>query len=190
MGPDFWRIIQETPEHYTNVTLLFKPLPEVEAAICVQGLIVVHQTSGGNVWSDDIIAPSSFYIFQWKEEVHSITVMSHNSLGSSAENSNMTLVRQPKRQCVRWFHVTANASCVFLSWSLVSEQPLLLSFVLEWQEQSGDSSQGWTSDGRVEWLRVASTARDLQLCRPFYGTEEFNLYPVFVDGEGEAVRCT
>ncbi|KAK2858151.1 hypothetical protein Q7C36_006070 [Tachysurus vachellii] len=190
MGPDFWRIIQETPEDYTNVTLLFKPLPEVEAASCVQGLVVVHQTSGGNVWSDDIIAPSSFYTFQWREEVHSITVMSRNSLGSSAENSNMTLVRQPKRQCVRWFHVTANASCVFLSWSLVSEQSLLLSFVLEWQEQNGDSSKGWTSAGRVEWLRVASTARDLQLCRPFYGTEEFKLYPVFVDGEGEAVRCT
>lgn len=70
-------------------------------------------------------------------------------------------------QCVRWFDVTANASCVFLSWSLVSEQKLLLSFVLEWQELSGDSSQGWTSAGKVEWLRVASTARDLQLCSKF-----------------------
>ncbi|KAK3556758.1 hypothetical protein QTP70_016696 [Hemibagrus guttatus] len=189
VGPDFWRIIQETSESYANVTLLFKPLPEVEPASCVQGLEVVHQTSEGNMWSDDIIAPSSFYTFQWREEVHSITVMSCNSLGSSAKNSNMTLVRQPKRQCVRWFHVTANASCVFLSWSLVSEQPLLLSFVLEWQELSGDSSQGWTSAGKVEWLRVASNARDLQLCRPFFGTEEFKLFPVFVDGEGEPVRC-
>lgn len=68
---------------------------------------------------------------------------------------------------MRWFHVAANASCVFLSWSLVCEQPLLLSFVLEWLELSGDSSQGRTSVGRVEWLRVASTARDLQLCRKF-----------------------
>ncbi|XP_053087546.1 leptin receptor isoform X2 [Pangasianodon hypophthalmus] len=189
MGPDFWRIIQETPASYNNVTLLFKPLPAEEPASCVQGLVVMHQTSGGNVWSDDI-APSTFYTFQWREEVHSITVMSRNSLGSSAKNSNMTLVRQPKRQCVRWFHVAANASCVFLSWSLVGEQPLLLSFVLEWLELSGDSSQGWTSAGRVEWLRVASNTRDLQLCRPFYGTEEFKLYPVFVDGEGEPVRCT
>ncbi|XP_060775898.1 leptin receptor isoform X2 [Neoarius graeffei] len=188
-GPDFWRIIQETPSGDTNVTLLFKPLPEEEAVSCVQGLVVVHQTSGGIVWSDDI-APSSFYTFQWREEVHNITVMSRNSLGVSAKNSNMTLVRQSKRQCVRWFHVTANASCVFLSWSLVCEQPLLLSFVLEWLELSGDSSQGWTSAGRIEWLRVASTARDLQLCRPFYGTEEFKLYPVFVDGEGEPARCT
>lgn len=24
----------------------------------------------------------------------------------------------------------------------------------------------------------------------FYGSEEFTLYPVFVDGEGEPVRCT
>ncbi|KAG7326283.1 hypothetical protein KOW79_009684 [Hemibagrus wyckioides] len=168
----------------------WKPLPEVEPASCVQGLVVVHQTSEGNKWSDDIIAPSSFYTFQWRKEFHNITVMSRNSLGFSAKNSNMTLVRQPKRQCVRWFDVTANASCVFLSWSLVSEQPLLLSFVLEWQELSGDSSQGWTSAGKVQWLRVASTARDLQLCRPFFGTEEFKLFPVFVDGEGEPVKCT
>lgn len=68
-------------------------------------------------------------------------------------------------QCVRWFHIAANASCVFLSWSLVCEQPSVLSFIVEWQELSGDSRQGWTSAERVEWLRVASTARDLQLCR-------------------------
>ncbi|KAF7711805.1 leptin receptor isoform X1 [Silurus meridionalis] len=188
MGPDFWRIIQETSS-YTNVTLLFKPFPAEEPASCVQRLIVVHQTSGGNVWSDDI-APSSFYTFQWGKEIHSITVISRNSLGSSAKNSNMTLVRQPKRQCVHRFYVAANTSCVFFSWSLVCEQPSLRSFVLEWLDLSGDSSQGKTPPGRVEWLRVASTARDLQLCRPFYGTEEFKLYPVFVDGEGEPVACT
>ncbi|KAF5903183.1 leptin receptor isoform X1, partial [Clarias magur] len=188
-GPDFWRIIEEAPASNTNVTLLFKPLPAEEAVSCVQGLVVVHQTSGGMVWSDDI-TPSSCYTFPWTEEVHSITVMSSNSLGSSAKNSNMTLVHRPKRQCVRWFHVTANASCVFFSWSLVCDQPLILSFVLEWLEVIGDSSQGWSSAGRVEWLRVTSTAREHQLCRPFYGTEEFTLYPVFVDGEGEPVRCT
>ncbi|TVK90654.1 Leptin receptor [Bagarius yarrelli] len=168
----------------------WKPLPERKPASCVQGFVVVHQTSGGNMWSDDIDAPSSFYTFQWREEVHSVTVMSRNSLGSSAKNSNMTLMRQPKRQCVHWFYKTANASCVFLSWSLVCEPTSILSFVLEWMELSGYSSQGWTLAGRVEWIRIASTARDLQLCRPFYGTEEFKLYPVFVDGEGEPVRCT
>ncbi|KAL6458143.1 hypothetical protein MHYP_G00333730 [Metynnis hypsauchen] len=185
-GPDFWRVIQEgTAKNHSNVTLLFKTISTEDPASCVQGLVVMHQVLGGVVWSDDV-ALGSFYTFQWKEEVHTITVMSRNSLGFSAKNSNMTLVRQPKRQCVRSFHAAANATCVSLSWTLLSDQPLPVSFIIEWLQLNGDPGPGI---GRVEWLRVPSTTRDLQLCRHFYGSEEFRLYPVFVDGEGEPVRC-
>lgn len=99
-----------------------------------------------------------------------------NSKGRLTDTQHMTVVQYLRTwvfyflsagQCVRQFHMAANASCVFLSWNLVCEQPLLLSFVLEWQALSGESSQGWTSSERVEWLRVASSARDLQLCRKF-----------------------
>lgn len=78
-------------------SFLLQPLPVEEPASCVEGLVVMHQTSGGIVWTENI-APSSFYTFQWSEDIHSITVMSHNSLGYSAKNNNMTLVRQPKRE--------------------------------------------------------------------------------------------
>uniref|UniRef100_A0A8B9JSH7 Fibronectin type-III domain-containing protein n=1 Tax=Astyanax mexicanus TaxID=7994 RepID=A0A8B9JSH7_ASTMX len=186
-GPDFWRVIQEdTEKNHSNVTLLFKPIPAEGPSICVQGLVVEHQASGGILWSDDMTL-GSFYTFQWKEEVHTITVMSYNSLGSSVKNSNMTLVRQPKRRCVRSFRAAANATCVSLSWTLLSDQPPPASFVIEWLELNGDSEQG---TGRVEWLRVPSTSRDVHICRHFYGTEVFRLYPVFVDGEGEPVRCS
>ncbi|XP_062854239.1 leptin receptor [Trichomycterus rosablanca] len=188
-GPDFWRVIQEDPaRNQANVTLLFK-IPAVDPDSCVQGLLVVHQTSGGSVWSDDAALGSS-YTFQWGEEVHTVTVMSHNSVGFSARNRNMTLEHQPKRQCVRWFRAAANASCVSLSWTLTCEQSSLQSFVVEWLELSRDAGQGTSSARRTEWLRVPSTARDLHLYGHFYGTEEFKLYPVFVDGEGEPVRCT
>ncbi|XP_072540345.1 leptin receptor isoform X2 [Salminus brasiliensis] len=186
IGPDFWRVIREdTSKNHFNVTLLFKTVPAEDPASCVQGLVVVHQASGGALWSDDV-ALGSFYTFQWIEEVHTITVMSRNSMGSSAKNSNMTLVRLPKRHIVRSFHASANATCVSLSWTLLSDQPSPASFVIEWFELNGDPGQG---PGRMEWLRVPSTTKNVQLCRHFYGSEEFRLYPVFVDGEGEPVRC-
>ena len=83
---------------------VFQAVPTEDPASCVQGLAVEHQASGGAVWLDDV-ALGSFYTFQWKEEVHTITVMSRNSVGFSAKNSNMTLVRQPKRE------LTCQPSC-------------------------------------------------------------------------------
>ncbi|XP_066519865.1 leptin receptor [Hoplias malabaricus] len=190
MGPDFWRVIQEdTAKNHSNVTLLPKLVPPGDPMSCVTGLVVEHQTSEGALWSD-YIDLGSIYTFQWKEEVHNITVMSSNSLGSSAKNSNMTLVRRPKRKCmhcVHCFRAANNATCTSLHWTLQSEQPLPISFVIEWLELNKDPQQG---SRIVEWLRVPSTARDLQLCRNFYGSEDFRLYPVFPDGEGEPVRCT
>lgn len=35
MGPDFWRIIQETPESYANVTLLFKVIQTSFIGLCI-----------------------------------------------------------------------------------------------------------------------------------------------------------
>lgn len=67
-------------------------------------------------------------------------------------------------QGVRSFHATANGTCVSLYWTLLSEQPLLVSFVIEWLELNGDLGQG---TGRVEWIKVPSYTRDFQLCRKF-----------------------
>uniref|UniRef100_A0A4W4H029 Fibronectin type-III domain-containing protein n=1 Tax=Electrophorus electricus TaxID=8005 RepID=A0A4W4H029_ELEEL len=165
MGPDFWRVIQEdNAGNFTNVTLLFKPIPAADPERCVLGLVVLHQASGGAVWSDDIDL-GSFYTFHWKEDVHTITVMSHNSLGSSGKNSNLTLVRQPKRRCVRWFRAVANATCVSLSWALVSEQPSPFSFVIEWVELKEVAGLDGSLAGSIEWLRVPPTTRELQVCR-------------------------
>ncbi|XP_076871066.1 leptin receptor isoform X2 [Brachyhypopomus gauderio] len=189
MGPDFWRVIQEdTAANSTNVTLLFKPIPAEDPAECVLGLVVLHQASGGTVWSDDI-ALGSFYTFHWKEDIHTITVISHNSLGSSGKNNNLTLVRQPKRHCVRWFRAAANATCVSLSWALLSEHPPPLSFVIEWVELKEAAGPDGSLAGSIEWLRVPPTTRELHVCQHLDGVEEFRLFPVFADGEGESVAC-
>ncbi|XP_051568745.1 leptin receptor-like isoform X1 [Myxocyprinus asiaticus] len=190
MGPDFWRIIQEDPErNATNVTLIFKPAPAGDPYSCVEGLLIVHQASGGAVWSNETTLVS-FHSFQWKEDAHTVTVMSRNALGISTRNSNMTLLHQPKRRCVRSFSVVANASCVYLSWTLLSDQPMPNSFVIEWLDLNKDTEQDRSLTERIQWVRVQSTSRDLSLCRRFYGSEEFTLYPMFVDGEWEPVRCT
>lgn len=79
------------------------------------------------MWSDDI-PPSSFYTFQWREEMHSVTVMSRNSLGSSAKNSNMTLARQPKGEFMSLYHCSLNFS--LLSISVVHFMIIILFFFL------------------------------------------------------------
>ncbi|XDV35775.1 hypothetical protein PO909_005658 [Leuciscus waleckii] len=192
MGPDFWRVLQEDPvtRNVTSVTLIFKqPVLSGDPYSCVEGLVIEHQASGGAVWSKETTL-AQFHSFQWREEVHTVTVMSRNALGISTRNSNMTLLHQPKRRCVRSFSAVANASCVHLSWSLLPDRPVPQSFVIEWLDLNKDPKQDGSLTERLQWVRVQSASRDISLCRRFYGSEEFTLYPVFVDGEGEPVRCT
>ncbi|KAM9530429.1 leptin receptor-like isoform 2-T5 [Salvelinus alpinus] len=189
-GPDFWRVFQEDPaRNQTNVTLLFKHFPIVEPTYCVEGLVVQHQASGGIVTEERIGLVSS-YRFEWREEVHSVTVKAQNSQGYSTRNINMTLERHPKRQCVRSFCVSrVNSSCVVLSWSLQPNSSIPCSLVVEWSGQNHQNRQGQTTVGRERWTRVPPTDQVLYLHGDFYGSEEyvFILYPVFADGEGEPV---
>ncbi|XP_058635214.1 leptin receptor isoform X3 [Onychostoma macrolepis] len=191
MGPDFWRVIQEdSVRSVTNVTLIIKqPVLAGNPYSCVEGLVIEHQASGIAVWSNETTL-AQFHSFQWRKEAHTITVMSRNALGISARNRNMTLLHQPKRQCVRSFSAVANSSCVYLSWSLLSDHPVPQSFVIEWLDLKKDPEKDVSLTERLQWVRVQSASRDLSLCRRFYGSEEFTLYPVFVDGEGEPVRYT
>uniref|UniRef100_A0A8C1K8Z7 Leptin receptor n=1 Tax=Cyprinus carpio TaxID=7962 RepID=A0A8C1K8Z7_CYPCA len=191
MGPDFWRIIQEDPvRSVTNVTLIIKqPVLAGDPYSCVEGLVFEHQASGRAVWSNETTLVQ-FHSFQWRKEAHTVTVISRNTLGISTRNRNITLLHQPKRRVVRSFSVVANASCVYLSWSLLSNHPVPQSFVIEWLDLNKDPEQDMSLTNRLQWVRVQSTSRDLSLCRRFYGSEEFTLYPVFVDGEGEPVRYT
>uniref|UniRef100_A0A9J8CF09 Leptin receptor n=1 Tax=Cyprinus carpio carpio TaxID=630221 RepID=A0A9J8CF09_CYPCA len=202
MGPDFWRIIQEDPvRSVTNVTLIIKqPVLAGDPYSCVEGLVFEHQASGRAVWSNETTLVQ-FHSFQWRKEAHTVTVISRNTLGISTRNRNITLLHQPKRRVVHSFSVVANASCVYLSWSLLSNHPVPQSFVIEWLDLNKDPEQDMSLTNRLQWVRVQSTSRDLSLCLifdsvicfctgRFYGSEEFTLYPVFVDGEGEPVRYT
>ncbi|TRY92524.1 hypothetical protein DNTS_008246 [Danionella cerebrum] len=188
MGPDFWRIIQEdSTRNVTNITLIFKqPIVAGDADSCVEGLVIKH-TSGDAVWSiETTVVP--FHFFQWSTEVHTVMVMTHNAKGISQRNREMTFQHQPKRPSVYSFSVVANASCVYLSWSLLSDQPVPESFVIEWLDLKKELEKDESLTDRLQWIRVQSTSRDVSLCRHFYGTEEFTLYPVFEDGEGLPVR--
>uniref|UniRef100_A0A8C1W4X7 Leptin receptor n=1 Tax=Cyprinus carpio TaxID=7962 RepID=A0A8C1W4X7_CYPCA len=191
MGPDFWRVIEEHPvRSVTNVTLIIKqPVLAGDPYSCVEGLVIEHRASGRAVWSNETTL-AQFHSFQWRKEAHTVTVMSRNALGISTQNRNMTLSHQPKRRCVRSFSAVANSSCVYLSWSLLSDHPVPQSFVIEWLDLKKDPEQDVSLTERLQWVRVQSASRDLSLCRRFYGSEEFTLYPVFVDGEGEPVRYT
>lgn len=190
MGPDFWRILQEDPaRNVTNVTLIFKPVLAGDSNSCVEGLVIKHQASGGVMWSNETTL-ARFHSFQWRKEVHTVIVMSRNSLGISTRNRNITLLHQAKRRCVRSFTAVANVSCVYLSWSLLSDQPVPQSFVIEWLDLNKDPEKDVSIMERIQWVRVESALSDLSLCRRFYGSEEFTLHPVFADGEGEQVRCT
>ncbi|XP_067315892.1 leptin receptor isoform X2 [Pseudorasbora parva] len=190
IGPDFWRIIEEDPARsVTNVTLIFKPVLAGDPYSCVEGFVIKHQTSGGAVWSKETTL-IQFHSFQWRKEAHTVTVKSRNALGISSRNSNMTLLYQPKRRCVRSFSAVANASCVHLSWSLLPDELVPQSFVIEWLDLNKDPEHDGSLTERLQWVRVQSASRDISLCRRFYGSEEFTLYPVFVDGEGEPVRYT
>ncbi|XP_059197879.1 leptin receptor [Centropristis striata] len=190
-GPDFWRILQDYPyRNQTNVTLLFQHLQISGRSYCVDGFIVQYEASGGSVMREQIELASS-YSFEWNQVPQVVTVEAYNDVGSSTNNINMRLERQPKRRCVRAFSVLViNSTCVSLSWSLLDNSSVPLSMVVQWspqRQQDSDHHKGWSGE---TWARLPYTERPIHLRGDFFGSEEFYLYPVFADGEGELVYAT
>lgn len=56
-----------------------------------------YQALSGSVMREQIELASSFS-FEWNQVPQTVTVEAYNNLGSSANNFNMTLERQPKRE--------------------------------------------------------------------------------------------
>ncbi|XP_070764514.1 leptin receptor [Enoplosus armatus] len=189
-GPDFWRILQDDPyRNQTNVTLLFEHLQMSGHSYCVDGFVVQHQSSSGSVTRERIELVSS-YSFEWNQLLQTVTVEAYNSLGSSSNNVNMMLEKQPKRRCVRSFSVLAiNSTCVSLSWSLVDNSSVPLFMVVQWSPQRQQDSDHHQGQSGQTWARLPYTDRPVYLRGDFFGSEEcgFYLYPVFADGEGEPV---
>ncbi|XP_067087950.1 leptin receptor [Osmerus mordax] len=191
-GPDFWRILEEDPSlNKTYVTLLFKHVSAVEPSNC-EDLVVQHQASGGAVVEEPIaLVPS--HRFEWRQEVHTVTVVARNPLGSSRQNINMTLDRHVKRPCLRWFRASlVNSSCVGLSWGLLANTSAPWSLVVEWSaaRTGPQHGHGLASQTRLKWARVPFSERVFHLHGEFYGSEEYEfiLYPIFVDREGEPMH--
>ncbi|XP_069009275.1 leptin receptor [Embiotoca jacksoni] len=186
-GPDFWRIRQDVPyRKQTNVTLLFEHFPIPWNSYCVDGFIVQRQSSSGSVQRVQIERASS-YSFEWSQELQTVTVEAYNSLGSSANNMNMTLEKQPKRRCVHSFHaVIINSTRVSLSWSLLDNSSVPLFMVVQWSPQKQQDSEDSGPRGEP-WARLPYTDRPVNLRGNFFSSEEygFYLYPVFAEGEGE-----
>ncbi|XP_018609811.1 leptin receptor isoform X2 [Scleropages formosus] len=184
-GPEYWRLLQEYPEwNQTNVTLLLKPSQGEKQLYCVERLEVHHETTGGAVWSEYIGHVSS-YAFLWSEEVHSVTVVAFNNLGSSTRNRRMTLSRRTKPQAVKSFRsVMINSSCVALSWTLLPNTSGPMSFVIEWRSKGQrDAAE------RVDWVRLPPETRAFHLHGAFFASEEYQfiLFPIYANGEGEPV---
>ncbi|CAJ1061002.1 leptin receptor isoform X1 [Xyrichtys novacula] len=189
-GPDFWRILQDDPySNQTNATLLFEPLQMSGQSYCVDGLIIQHQTSSGSVVRERIDVASS-YSFEWDQSPQTVTVEAYNSLGSSVNNFNMVLERQPKRRCLRSFTVLAiNSTCVSLSWTLLDNNSLPLYMVVQWSPKGQEGSDHHKSG--ETWARLPYTDRSVHLRGDFFDSKEcFHLYPVFADGEGEPMYTT
>ncbi|XP_041646977.1 leptin receptor isoform X2 [Cheilinus undulatus] len=188
-GPNFWRILQDDPyRNQTNVTLLFEPLQISDLSYCVEGFIVQQQTMSGSVIRAKINVASS-YSFKWDQSLQTVTVEAYNSMGSSTNNFNMTLERQPKRRCVRSFTaLVINSTCVILSWTLLENSSAPLFMVVQWspqgQQDPDHKDQSWET-----WARLPYTEHPVYLGGDFFDSEEsaFYLYPVFADGEGEPV---
>ncbi|XP_047443679.1 leptin receptor [Mugil cephalus] len=188
-GPNFWRIRRDDPQkNQSNITLLLEHLPVSGSSYCVDGFIVEHHTSSGSVTRQPIELTSS-YSFEWNQEHQTVTVEAYNNLGSSASNVNMTLERQPKRRCVRSFHVMViNSTCVSLSWSLSDNSSVPLFMVVQWSSQRQQDSEDFDQSGET-WARLPYTDSPVYLRGEFFGSEDygFHLYPIFAEGEGEPV---
>ncbi|XP_054458403.1 leptin receptor isoform X2 [Anoplopoma fimbria] len=187
-GPDFWRVLQDDPyRNQTNVTLLFEHLQISGRSYCVDGFIVQYQASSSSVIREQIELASS-HSFQWDQELQTVTVEAYNNLGSSTNNINMTLERQPKRRSVRSFSVLViNSTCVSLSWSLLDNSSVPLFMVVQWAPQRQQDSDHHKSRSGETWARLPYTDRPIYLRGDLLGSEQsgFYLYPVFADGEGE-----
>uniref|UniRef100_A0A8C2ZVK9 Leptin receptor n=1 Tax=Cyclopterus lumpus TaxID=8103 RepID=A0A8C2ZVK9_CYCLU len=187
-GPDFWRVFQDEPyRNQTNVTLLFEQLQISGHSYCVDGFIVQYQASTGFVIRQQIDMASS-YSFQWDKEPQTVTVEAFNNLGSSTNNINMTLERQPKRRFVRSFSVLViNSTCVSLSWSLLDDSSVPLFMVVQWSPQRQPVSDHHKGRAGETWARLPYTDSPIYLRGDFFGSEQsgFYLYPVFADVEGE-----
>ncbi|XP_072245222.1 leptin receptor [Leuresthes tenuis] len=183
-GPDFWRIRQDDPDRsQSNVTLIFEAFPVSGDSYCVDGFIVLHQALNGSVKKIKTDLVSS-YSFEWDQEFQTVTVGAFNSMGSSINNINMTLEKQPKRPCMHSFHVLViNSTCVSLSWSLLDSSSIPLFMVVQWSPQRQQDR---------EWVRLPYTDHPVYLQGDFYGYEDFvfYLYPVFADGEGEPISTS
>ncbi|KAJ8392567.1 hypothetical protein AAFF_G00074450 [Aldrovandia affinis] len=189
-GPDFWRVLQENPRlNQTNVTLLFMPSQREHPFCCVEGLVVKHQTSNGAVWSETV-GHVSTYTFSWTEDVHTITVLAHNDLGSSSRNSKMILIRSTKPKSIHSFSsLMINSSSVALSWTLFPNSSAPVSFVIEWRGQSRGREPDKQKWERVKWVRVPPDNRAFHIHETFFALEEYQfiLYPIFENGEGEPI---
>ncbi|XP_017276076.1 leptin receptor isoform X1 [Kryptolebias marmoratus] len=186
-GPDFWRICEDDLYRNTSkITLLFEHFPAFRNSYCVDGFIVQHRTWNGSVLRTQIDLVSS-YSFEWNQELQTVSVEAYNNVGSSSSNTNMTLEKQPKRRCVRSFHVSlVNSTCVSLSWSLLDISSVPLFMVVHWSPTSQQDSEDFGLRGQT-WARLPYTEHPNYLRGDFYSSEEygFYLYPVFADGEGE-----
>lgn len=192
-GPDFWRILEDYPNrNRTNVTLLLKHLQLSELSYCLDGFVVQHQTVSGSVKREKIGLVSSFS-FEWNHEIQTVTVEAYNSLGSSANNINMTLERPPKRRCVRSFSVMViNSTSVSLSWTLLDNSSAPLFMVVQWSPRKQQDSDPHKGQSAETWARLPYADRPVELRGDLFSSEEcgFYLYPVFADGEGEPVYAT
>lgn len=77
--------------------IFLQPVLAGDSNSCVEGLVIKHQASGGVMWSNETTL-ARFHSFQWRKEVHTVIVMSRNSLGISTRNRNITLLHQAKRE--------------------------------------------------------------------------------------------
>lgn len=83
-------------------------MPASGRSYCVDGFIIRQQNLAGVVTRDHVDVVSS-YTFEWNQELVTVTVEAYNSLGSSANNINMTLDSQPRRE---WSGRTVNVFIV------------------------------------------------------------------------------
>ncbi|NXT12652.1 LEPR protein, partial [Prunella fulvescens] len=181
-GPEFWRIVSEDPARkQRNVTLLWKPLMQNHSLCSVSRYIIKHQTPGNSSW-EEFVDHGTSWTFPWMEPTHTITILAMNSVGISANNSNLTLSQQMSTvdavQSLSAYLV--NSTCVVVVWSLSPQIPGIKSFVIEWRNLNKEE--------QMKWMQVPPNLRKYFIYDHFILIEkyQFSLYPVFAGGVGKA----